>query len=111
MFIAIYQFKIYPGMEEAFVKAWKKRTEGIYLLSGSLGSRLHKDKSGDYIGYAQWPTKEQWQNTDRKVIDSGAYPEYQDAGKEMRKCIEKSETLFELEVEADYLHSLPFSFE
>ncbi|MBD2782169.1 antibiotic biosynthesis monooxygenase family protein [Xenorhabdus szentirmaii] len=110
MFIAIYRFKVYPGMEETFVKAWKKRTEGIYLLSGSLGSRLHKDKSGDYIGYAQWPTKEQWQSLWPKLIDSGDYPEYQAAGAEMRKCLEKSDTLFELELKADYLHSLPFSF-
>jgi hypothetical protein len=28
--------------------------EGIYLVLGSLGSRLHKEeKTGDYIGYAQ----------------------------------------------------------
>lgn len=58
MFIAVYCFKIKPATDEAFVQAWKTRTEGIHLVLGSLGYRLHKDKKiGDYIGYSQWPSK------------------------------------------------------
>lgn len=54
MFIVVYRFKIKPATKEAFIQAWKMRTEGIYLVLGSLGSRLHKEeKTGDYIGYAQ----------------------------------------------------------
>lgn len=54
MFIAVYCFKIKPATDEAFVQAWKTRTEGIHLVLGSLGSRFHKDKkTDDYIRYAQ----------------------------------------------------------
>ena len=54
MFIAVYRFKSKPATKEAFIQAWKTHMEGIYLVLGSLGSRLHKEeKTGDYIGYAQ----------------------------------------------------------
>ncbi|MFI9459886.1 hypothetical protein [Acinetobacter sp. NPDC052428] len=50
MFIAVYRFKIKPATKEAFIQAWKTHMEGIYLVLGSLGSRLHKEeKTGDYI--------------------------------------------------------------
>ncbi len=45
----VYRFKIKPATDEAFIQAWKTRTEGIYLALGSLGSRLHKEeKTGNY---------------------------------------------------------------
>ena len=63
MFIAVYRFKIKLATKQAFIQAWKTHTEGIYLVLGSLGSRLHKEeKTGDYIGYAQWLSKTHWEN-------------------------------------------------
>jgi len=54
LFIAVYRFKIKPATKEAFIQAWKTHMEGIYLVLGSLGSRLHKEeKTGYYIVYAQ----------------------------------------------------------
>lgn len=111
MFIAIYRFKIHAGMEADFIHAWKVRTEGIYLLLGSLGSRLHKEtKTDDYIGYAQWPTQELWENAQFELLNSDTYPDYKKAGEMMKKTIKHSETILELEVEADYLHKFPFAF-
>lgn len=52
MFIAVYRFRVLSGMEKTFEAAWLERTQGIYLRLGSLGSRLHRESSGDYIGYA-----------------------------------------------------------
>lgn len=61
MFIVVYRFKIKPATDEAFIQAWKTRTEGIYLVLGSFGSRLHtEEKTGDYIGYAQWSSRIHW---------------------------------------------------
>ena len=54
MFIALYQFSVKPGHEQAFRQAWLELTQGIYLQRGSLGSRLHRDMGGQFIGYAQW---------------------------------------------------------
>lgn len=111
MFIAVYRFKIHEGMDQAFIKAWKTRTEGIYLLLGSMGSRLHKEPStGDYIGYAQWPSREHWLNADFKSLNAEQYLTYKQAGDVMRETIISDETILELEVEADYLHKFPFSF-
>lgn len=109
MFIAIYKFVVKAGYEEAFVAAWKKRTEGIYRVSGSLGSRLHRDRYGQFIGYAQWPSREAWQDIGNSPLNSGKYPEYDLASQQMSECLSApSETLFEMCVEEDYLHSVPF---
>ena len=44
MFIAVQRFKIKPATKEAFIQAWKKRTEDIYLVLSSLGSSPHKEE-------------------------------------------------------------------
>ena len=112
MFIAVYRFKIKPAKKQAFIQAWKKRTEGIYLVLGSLGSRLHKEeKTGDYIGYAQWPSKTHWENSDFSCLNSEKYLKYKKSGEVMRETIISSETSLELDVEADYLQSRAFRFE
>lgn len=111
MFIAIYRFQIHTGMETEFIQAWKNRTEGVYFELGSLGSRLHREeKTGDFIAYAQWPTRAQWENVNFKILNTDLFPRYKDSGPNMTKTIKHSETILELEVEADYLHSLPFNF-
>lgn len=62
MFIAMYEWKIKPEMEEQFCKAWAERTREIMRDNGGLGSRLHKNEDGNYIAYAQWPSREVWEN-------------------------------------------------
>lgn len=88
MFIAVYCFKIKPATDEAFVQAWKTRTEGIHLVLGSLGYRLHKDKKiGDYIGYSQWPSKTPWENADFNCLNSQKYLKYKKSGEVMRETV------------------------
>lgn len=55
MFVVVYQFAVKPEHESQFVKAWLNTTKGIVLHKGGLGSRLHRDKAGSFIAYAQWP--------------------------------------------------------
>lgn len=61
MFIAVYRWSVKPGMEERFVRAWHDGTIAITRRYKSYGSRMHRDESGDFIGYAQWPSRAAWQ--------------------------------------------------
>ena len=63
MFIVIYSFNVKENSEQEFIEAWKALTLLIRKHEGSLGSRLHKKDSINYIAYAQWPDKRTWQNS------------------------------------------------
>jgi hypothetical protein len=67
MFAIIYRFDVRAGQEKAFEKTWHQLTQLIYEHEGSLGSRLHKDVSGSYIAYAQWPDKMAWEAAGDKL--------------------------------------------
>ena len=43
-------------------------TNLIKLHEGSLGSRLHKQKELHYIAYAQWPSKEIFDNSEKSYL-------------------------------------------
>lgn len=62
MFIAVYWWRIKPGKEEQFRQAWRRGTELITARYGSFGSRLHRERDGRFVGYAQWPSYEAWQS-------------------------------------------------
>jgi hypothetical protein len=73
----------------------------IYKNCGSYGSRLHtSDKPNILVGYAQWPSREQWEKIS-DLTDEG----YQRARNEMRRCLVQSKTVYELEVCDDYLQT------
>ena len=61
MFVAAYWWKVHPGKEEQFRAAWRRGTELIRQRYGSMGSRLHLDEQGRFIGVAEWPDRETWQ--------------------------------------------------
>lgn len=61
MFVAAYWWKVHPGKEEQFRTAWRRGTELIRGKYGSLGSRLHRDREGRFIGVAEWPDEATWQ--------------------------------------------------
>lgn len=61
MFVAAYWWKVHPGKEEQFRAAWRRGTELIRAKYGSLGSRLHRDDEGRFIGVAEWPDRATWQ--------------------------------------------------
>lgn len=61
MFVAVYWWRVKPGKEEQFRKAWRRGTELIARIYGSYGSRLHRDRDGRFVGYAEWPDEKTWQ--------------------------------------------------
>jgi len=61
MFVAAYWWKVHPGKEAQFRAAWRRGTALIQAKYGSLGSRLHRDDQGRFIGVAEWPDRATWQ--------------------------------------------------
>ncbi|WP_427978649.1 putative quinol monooxygenase [Agarivorans sp.] len=101
MFIAVYEFEVKQGMEGAFREAWLEVTKAIYQQCGSFGSRLHlSDKPNVLVGYAQWPSREQWEKEHQLTGES-----YQNARDQMRNCLVQSRTVYKLDVSDDYLQS------
>lgn len=69
MFVAAYWWRVHPGKEDQFRAAWRRGTELIREKYGSLGSRLHRDEEGRFIGVAEWPDRESWQRAfDAKMV-------------------------------------------
>jgi heme-degrading monooxygenase HmoA len=69
MFVAAYWWKVHPGKEEQFRTAWRRGTELIQKKYHSLGSRLHRDSEGRFIGVAEWPDEATWQKAfDAKMV-------------------------------------------
>lgn len=68
-FVAVYWWRVKPGFEDQFRNAWRRGTELIRQKYGSLGSRLHQDEDGRFIGMAEWPDRESWQQAyDAKMV-------------------------------------------
>lgn len=69
MFVAAYWWKVHPGKEDQFRVAWRRGTQLIQQKYGSLGSRLHQEEDGRFIGVAEWPDKATWQKAyDAKMV-------------------------------------------
>ncbi len=69
MFVAAYRWKVHPGKEAQFRAAWRRGTELIQARYGSLGSRLHRDEEGRFVGMAEWPDRASWQTAfDAKMV-------------------------------------------
>ena len=69
MFVAVYWWRVKPGKEAQFRAAWRRGTELITARYGSLGSRLHRDQDGRFIGVAEWPDEATWQRAfDAKMV-------------------------------------------
>lgn len=101
MYYIIYQFNVKPGHEKRFVKAWSEVTEAIIEHCGGLGSRMHKSEKGEYIAYAQWPSKEHRDNAELpESIRNGI-------GAEMRDCCDSIDELYELNLISDLLVPIP----
>jgi hypothetical protein len=62
-FAVIYRWRIHNGMEEQFQQAWATVTELFIAERGALGSRLHQVEDGTWIAYAQWPTRQAWEQS------------------------------------------------
>lgn len=69
MFIAVYWWRVHPGKEQQFRKAWARGTELIGARYGGLGSRLHLDQDGRFVAVAEWPDEATWQRAyDAKMV-------------------------------------------
>ena len=98
MFAVIYQFSVKTGKEQQFCDAWKKLTELIMNYEDSLGSRLHHESDQTYIAYAQWKSREQWENAGAKLPESAV--KFREL---MKDACKEIKTIHELEVIADLL--------
>ncbi|KRE84830.1 hypothetical protein ASG75_13185 [Rhodanobacter sp. Soil772] len=55
-FVVLYRWRLHPGMESSFIKAWSRLSDLLRSERGSLGSRLHCGSDGLWYSYAQWPS-------------------------------------------------------
>jgi heme-degrading monooxygenase HmoA len=100
-FCALYRWRLHPGSEAEFVRAWSRITELLRSQRGSLGSRLHRGPDGLWCSYTQWPSAEA---KARGLAQPSVDP---DAWQRMRDCIAESLPEMVLEPVADFLLPLP----
>lgn len=107
MYIVVFDFVVKEECEAQFLKAWPTVTQGIYLFKGSLGSRLHRDGSGKFIAYAQWPDKQTYEQA--ATIEMSA--EYEQARQDMHQSLhlEDTKVVHQMQVEVDYLQRRTFA--
>jgi len=103
MFTVIYMFKVKEDQAAVFEKAWKELTLLIYEFEGSMGSRLHKNSEGNYIGYAQWPDKSTWEHSGNHLPESAT-----EIRATMKAACTSIEVLHELEVVDDLLEKVSY---
>ncbi len=103
MFAVLYSFKVKIGKDQQFVDSWRGLTKLIYKHEGSLGSRLHKEKEGEYLAYAQWPSKDIWENSGKNMP-----PEAEQFRVAMRESCLEIKTIHTLSVTDDLLQSKPY---
>ena len=98
MFAVVYKFKIHSGREDDFLNTWADLTEFIKKHEGGLGSRMHKVDATTFYAYAQWPSKEAWENSGGKLPDEAL--KTRDL---MRQCIAEVSTEIKMDVIKDLL--------
>ncbi|MFY0672801.1 MAG: antibiotic biosynthesis monooxygenase [Bacteroidia bacterium] len=104
MYCLIYQFEVKAEKTKEFETAWAGLTKLIYEFEGSLGSRLHLDENGKYIAYAQWPSKEVFDNAGNKL------PAEADSFRiAIREACIEIKTLHKVERSIDLLENLTFA--
>jgi hypothetical protein len=96
-FAVIYRWRICNGLEDQFQQAWATITELFLAERGALGSRLHKVDDGTWVAYAQWPTRQTWENSRERG------PADPDASALMAEATEESFEPILLDPVQDYL--------
>lgn len=101
VFCAIYRWRLHPGSEDRFVRAWSRITRLLLEQRGSLGSRLHRGPDGIWYSYTQWPSAEaKAEGLGRPSVDPEAWCE-------LREAIAESLPELILEPVSDHLAPLP----
>lgn len=103
-FTVIYSFALHEGKSAEFIHAWSEMTKLIYQYEGSYGSRLHRASDTLFIGYAQWPSREVWEQSGENLPESA-----HELRAAMRACCTEINTEHELTVVSDLLHDALFS--
>lgn len=96
-FAVIYRWRLRRGMEQQFQEAWATVTETFMAERRALGSRLHRDDDGDWVAYAQWPSRQAWE------VSSEVGPADEEVSASMAEAIEKSYPPIPLDPVQDYL--------
>jgi heme-degrading monooxygenase HmoA len=107
MFVAVYWWRVKPGKEEQFRQAWRRGTELITERYRSFGSRLHRERDGRFVGYAQWPDYESWQRAfDAKMFydDAETRAKFVDA---IAETAPNGKPVFLMEISDDLLTDAP----
>ncbi len=103
MFCVVYQWAVKPSKEKEFRETWCEITEAIFRQHGSMGSRLHKNYDGSFVAYAQWPSRELWQN---QAITIGV----EHTESKQRKCLlQPIRVILQLDMTDDMLKAAPFA--
>ena len=97
MFVIMYEFNVKKDLADRFTQLWKKLTLLVDELSDSLGARLHKASDTLWIGYAQWPTKDSWENSN---LNQKAISELR---AELFDVCDDIQIIYQLEVAVDLL--------
>jgi len=98
MFCVIYSFEVKEGAKEKFISAWAAMTKLIKKYEGGLGSRLHQSGDGNYLAYAQWPSREKWEGSGDLLPQ-----EAETHRAKMKEACHSIETIHELQVVEDLL--------
>ncbi|KAB8180900.1 antibiotic biosynthesis monooxygenase [Lysobacter maris] len=100
-FCALYRWRLHPGTEASFVRAWSRVTQLLKAERGSLGSRLHRGPDDIWYSYTQWPSAEaKAEGLAQPSVDPEAW-------QQMRDAIAERLPEIILEPVADYLAPLP----
>jgi quinol monooxygenase YgiN len=79
-FAVLYQWRVKPGKLRQFCDAWAALIEALRRQRGALGGRLHRTDQGTWIAYAQWPSRQSWEDTcNAEPVDPAASHSLQDA--------------------------------
>jgi heme-degrading monooxygenase HmoA len=96
-FIVMYRWRLRPGKEDSFIKAWSRVTEVLRSHHGSLGSRLHRGNDGVWYSYAQWPSE---QARTHAFAEGAVEP---DAQEQMKQAIDERLPEIVLKPVSDYV--------
>jgi len=98
MFCALLKFTVKPHCDEPFRHHWLAVTQWYSRHAGSLGARLHRASTGEYLAYIPCVSRAQWKQQG-DMSDAELHRHRQ----AMRECCEAIELLYELDVVEDWL--------
>ncbi|XXF75409.1 hypothetical protein P2318_20320 [Myxococcaceae bacterium GXIMD 01537] len=103
MFVAVYRWRLKPGMEEQFREGWRRTTVLAGERCGSGGSTLFRAADGTWVAIARWPERE----ARTRCFEKGSLdPE---ASELMRAAVAEAFPTLEMESTDDLWASFPLS--